>query len=243
MKTQHLTSLIAFGAILPLTALGQSSPGNPIQREAYDPRPSETRSGPPSARTPEAREAREQSQQHRDMSADTQVYGQHQQQHGAAGQIQRVSSDQLDQRLTASSIIGKKIVDRDGQDVGKVKDISLGGLGSQLGPQASAQISTPRSDIGQLDERDQSEPRVGQPGARTGTSAQGQSAQWGASAGAEGETRIFVQPDRALGVRGDLVSIPASQLRREGDNFRVDMSRDQIRSLVAQAGDRATQTR
>lgn len=189
------------------------------------------------------------------MSADTQAYGQNRQQFGAAGQIQRVSSDQLDQRLTASSLIGKKIVDRDGQDVGKVKDIGLGGLASQLSPQRSAHVSAQRSDIGQLNE---AEPRVGQatgtradtyPQSGTGMTASGtgqstgQSGQWSASADAAGETRVFVQPDRALGLRGDLVAIPASQLRREGDNFRVDMSRDQIRTLVAQGGDRATQNR
>jgi hypothetical protein len=273
MKTQHLTSLIAIGALLPLTALGQSN------REAERERQERMRNTQPSGETqtpsgagvidrrpghnsphyapgsdtsrdvPGMSDDAQYRQQQRQQQLDRQQqqqYGDQQRQHGqqhhqlgASGQIQRISSDEIDQRLTASSIIGKKIVDREGQDVGRIRDIGLGGVVPQLSQQG-AQTAAQRSEIGQ---RNQAQTRAGTQAQTPGAQGSVQAGQneWSASAGGP-EPRVFVQPDRALGVRGDLVAIPAGQLRRDGDNFRIEMSRDQLRNLITES-DRVTQTR
>jgi hypothetical protein len=292
MKTQHLTSLIAIGALLPLTALGQAN--RETERERQERLRNQQQQPSGETQTPSGAGAIDRRPGHnsphyapgqgttRDgaagMSGDDSQY--RQQQHSqqqynqsprvgagasaalGASQIQRISSDEIDQRVTASSIIGKKVLDRDGQDVGRVRDIGLSSVAPQLSQQGSAQASAQRSEIGQQRGQAQTQGRAGAPAeVRTPGSQQGdtytagtgmggatgqqQSGQWGASASASGESeaRVFVQPDRALGVRGDLVAIPASQLRRDGDNFRIDMSRDQLRTLVAESPDRVTQNR
>ncbi len=281
MKTQHLTSLIAFGALLPLTALGQTNRDTDRERQerwratepsgetqtpsgagAIDRRPGHNSPhyAPGQQTTRDGAAGLGQGRDDDRQRQGQQQYGQQQRQHGqqqqigaagagmGQGQIERLSSNEVDQRLTASSIIGKRIVDREGQDVGRIRDIGLSSVVPQLSErdQQGTQARTQRTETGQRNQpqaQAQTQNRAGtgiQGGVQIG---QGDQQQWGASAGVgSGEAKVFVQPDRALGARGDMVAIPASQLRRDGDNFRIDMSRDQLRNLLADS-DRVTQTR
>ena len=220
MKTRHLTSFIAVGALLPLAAWGDDTRSQTtIQREAYDPRPSETRSGPPTPRTEETRPAATASEHSR---ATTGAFGASDNLSTPAPTtgtgIERVTPKQLEQRVTAAELIGTKVVDREGQEIGKVKDIGLASVAPQLAPAGEAR-ETSRADV---------------PASATTTSADsGLSQPWTARTD-EKEARVFVRPSRALEAGDALVAIPATQLHREGDALRVDLSREELRAIVSE---------
>jgi hypothetical protein len=223
MKTEHLTSLIAIGAILPLAAWGDDTSRYSIQREAYDPRPSETRSGPPTARVDESRDQISDTSRRADLDEPHGPHMSHTSTSSpaattaSASGIERVSEEQIEQRLTASALIGTRVVDREGQEIGKVKDIGLSAVAPQLASQESpVAVAHSRSDG---------------PGFST---SPGLSQPWSQASGEARETRVFIRPSRALGAGDSLVAIPATQLRREGDALRVDLSREELRSLVSE---------
>lgn len=301
-----MTSLIAVGALLPLAAWGQTStppdthkgglaadkPGANAREDhtSLDVNSSDARQDPasphhtPNRTNPPSRAGARLS----DSGASTGLSGS-----VSAQQIQRVSSEQLDQRVTASSLVGKKVVDREGQEIGKVKDVGLTNVAPQLASGASATGSSASTSAAAqsggglrqqgassasisdstspglrpadttVDGRDRQEDaflaeqrlrrevdRAGTAGSDKGlaASSQGdmtsqsrdrqarlsQSAQQEQQASAGGQPRILVQPERSLGLSGDLVAIPASQVHREGDTLRVDMSREELRAIVAQ---------
>lgn len=211
MKTPRTTSLLAIGALLPLAAWAGSdartqNQSTTIQREAYDPRPSETRSGPPSARESESsmqtpRESRIDHSRVDTVGTPTSA--------AVASRIEYVKTEELDHRVTASDLIGTKVVDREGQEIGKVKDIGLSGVAPQLAPQPDS-VRSGDAELrasGLSDTSPRSVP--------------------------EGEARVFVKTARALDSDGALVAIPATQLHREGNVLRVDISREELRSIVA----------
>lgn len=294
MKTHKLSSLIAFGALLPLSAWGQSSdeqtsdsmsdkPGA-AARDTHTPSGAGSIEKRPGHNSPHYNSPaeRQRSEMKTHSTPDGAMPNSGITSGASAQQIQRISSDQLDQRVTAGSLLGKKVVDREGQEIGKVKDIGLGGVVPQLGQPgdqrdfASSRSGTIRSQSGtatgmetspglqasrpdmrerpgdpylEAQRRQREVDRAGTAGADRDMAA-GQSGQrprqWSQNQtvrqpDASGEARIFVQPDRALGARGDLVAIPASQVHREGDQLRVDLSRDELRLLIAQqASERVT---
>ena len=215
MKTRHFTSFIAVGALLPLATWGDDTrTSSSIQREAYDPRPSETRSGPPTPRTEE--ETLPSATASEGSRATTQTMTAPDTPTQATGTgIERVSREQVEQRVTASNLIGTKVIDREGQEVGKVKDIGLASVAPQLAPSA--------------DTRDM--PQAGTPGIAASSRSTEPSTQTD-----EKETRVFVRPARALEAGDALVAIPATQLHREGDVLRVDLSREELRALVSDRG-------
>jgi hypothetical protein len=194
--------------------------------------------------------------------------------------------------------MGKKVVDREGQEIGKVKDVGLAAVVPQLAAPSTASSSSMSSSTGQSDSgasRQQGASRVsipestnpgprpispvsdgrgrqedpylaeqrlrrevdraGTPGSDIGMEASSdasqatdtttrassamqpiqssQTEQMRRQAASGGETRILVQPERSLGLSGDLVAIPASQIHREGDTLRVDMLREELRAIVA----------
>ena len=214
MKTLQTTSLIAIGALLPLAAWGDDTRTQySLQREAYDPRPSETRSGPPATRAEETRERIGESErtEMRDSTASPAPVA------ATAGTgIERVSEEQVERRVTASELIGAKVIDREGREIGKVKDVGLGAAAPQLASQAEPQApeQTRRAAATRSTDPDSG---LSQPWTQTD----------------EKEARVFVRPARALGAGDSLVAIPAAQLHREGDALRVDISREELRAIVA----------
>lgn len=229
MKTEHLISLIAVGTILPLAAWGDDTTRYSIQREAYDPRPSETRSGPPTARMNDTHDRTADPSRRSDLDEPHSPHTSPHMAHtssaasGAAAVstagIERLDEDQMEQRLTASELIGTRVVDRDGREIGKVKDIGLTALAPQLAPQEKdgrVAVAHSRSD-------------------GTGASStSGLSQPWSQASGDAKEARVFIRPSRSLDAGDALVAIPAAQLRREGDSLRVDLSRDELKSLVGE---------
>ena len=220
MKTQPILSLIAVGALLPLAAWGDDArTQNTIQREAYDPRPSETRSGPPTSRMTESTELRSRQETRETAepihsSATTPALTES----GAVGAgIERLSQEQVEHRLTASELIGTKVVDREGQEIGKVKDIGLTTVAPQLAAETETRTIARNS-----------------PDSAPSAPSSGLSQPWTQSGGATKEARVLVRPSRALGAGDALVAIPATQLHREGDALRIDLSREELRSLVGE---------
>lgn len=135
---------------------------------------------------------------------------------GGVASIQRVKQDDLENRLTAESVIGKDVVDRDGNKIGTIKDI---GLASVL--PSSLQDATNRTAMS---------------GSSTAPRTSGTSASTGSSMDAsQGEAKVYISVGGFLGMGDDLVAVPASQLRRDStdrDNFRLDVTQDQIKSIA-----------
>lgn len=232
MNALKKSSLIAVGSLLPLAAWGDDSGAKTsIQREAYDPRPSETRSGPPTARADDGRATsgmdrmdHSRTDMNRDMNRTHTTTGSG---HGLGAGIERVPSDQLEHRVTASDLIGTKVVDREGREIGKVKDIGLSAVAPQLAGQNSALASTSAQSS-----RDTEAGATARTGSTDRDASSGLSQPWTRSG--ERETRVFVRPDRALEAGDALVAIPATQLHREGDALRVDLTREELRSVVSE---------
>ncbi|HWL14597.1 MAG TPA: PRC-barrel domain-containing protein [Opitutus sp.] len=134
---------------------------------------------------------------------------------GGVASIQRVKQDDLENRLTAESVIGKDVVDRDGNKIGTIKDI---GLASVL--PSSLQDATNRTAMS---------------GSSTAPRTSGTSASTGSSMASQGEAKVYISVGGFLGMGDDLVAVPASQLRRDStdrDNFRLDVTQDQIKSIA-----------
>ncbi len=192
MKIRTLPSLIALGCLLPLS-LAAAQPDNRFGGSA------DREIGPPSKKTRptaggESAEGRmQETHGSHEYAPDTQSRSQAPLTSLQAGQVQRIPERELERRVTASSLIGKRVVDREGQDLGKVRDIGLTSLLPHLSP---AQDSDGPTHAGPA------------------------------------EARIFIRATRALNTDGDLVAIPASQLQREGETLRLDMSQNELRSLM-----------
>ncbi len=136
---------------------------------------------------------------------------QHASTHSSSASIKRVSQDQLKDRVTAESLKGKKVVDRNGQKVGKVKDVGLSDALS--GGQSTASIgSSQSSGIGQ------SSTTV------SGLPSQSQS----------GSVNILVELDDAVGEGSELASIPASSLEfdRQNDQLKLDMGSQELAAVL-----------
>lgn len=117
--------------------------------------------------------------------------------------IQRVSESQLDGKVTADRLKGKKVVGRDGQKVGEVKHVGL----SQA--------------IGQSN---QDRPDVGRSSMSTASSANADYAS--RSTSGSGKAMLYIEVDNDVSDTGDdLVSIPVSDAQ-------FDQSRDEVKLQV-----------
>lgn len=232
MNLRSLTSAIAVSSILPLIAWsqssGQTSGSRSDQQRSNASSSSQQSAGAtrdrapapdPSAATPSTPASAE---PWSTSAASTTIT--------AVGGIQRITPDQMKQRVTASSLVGKEIVDRDGKTLGTIKEIGLTGvlplhLQSTADPQADKR--TPASGIRAPEDRDavttraESNPLSGanpmQPG---GTQ----------------EVNVFVAVSGEMGTEEDLVVIPASQLwRDEGnkDRYRIALSEVELKTLAS----------
>lgn len=131
--------------------------------------------------------------------------------------IERITKDQLKSRLTAKDLIGKKVVDSDGKDVGEIKDIGLASVlpddmkksSQNQGGQNNA-IARAANEVGQLATRSTK------------------------------DVNVFVSVGGFMGIGDDLVPIPAQQLKRDGDKFKVDMTRDHLKEIAKKKSDTRT---
>ena len=113
-----------------------------------------------------------------------------------------IKKDKLDQKLTAENVIGKKVVDREGQTVGKVKDIGLGAALQEASGSTYASSSTSATTT---------------PGTTSSTpsSTTGAGAMTGRPSGMQSQqVNLYVELDNDLGLEGDdLAAIPASSVQ------------------------------
>lgn len=136
MKILTLPSFVAAGALLPLALVAaplETHRGSASDREI----------GPPSKKTwptaggqstqdgsqdPGRIQGRPQGSSYQSPAASASMQ---------SGQVQRIPERELEQRVTASSLMGKRVVDREGQEIGKVKDIGLTAVLPHLRPEAT----------------------------------------------------------------------------------------------------------
>lgn len=257
MKTRKLTSVIAIGSILPLAAWGQSSgssQGTTSQGSGTTTdstwRQGDTapRAGSSSAGQAGSTSSGSQIDTTRSGTAGGwDRSGTSTASVGAQGQLQRVSQDQLDQRLTANSLIGKKIVDRDGNDVGTVKDIGLAAVLPQHLNETGAATASSSTDMNRSTTTGTS--TTGTSGSSiAGTGSVGSSSEYSnpsMQSGSARDVNVYVEVGGFLGMGGDLVAIPASQLQRdasEDDQFKVNLSQDDIQQVAQRSSDEDTAT-
>jgi hypothetical protein len=261
MKTPPLILSLALASLLPVTAWAEAPATGPADRSIGPPSkdawPARSAAGDndrPGADADRSQQQRSSAEyrrqedqrlrQSRQSSEDTFTSLDASPQSAGSGQIQRVSSSDTERRVTATSLIGKKVLDREGQEIGKVKDVGITSAASHLRDPKMAGASTgtrmsrtdgqdpsQSTDPGRVNETRSLNPDRSGDGGLASTRSPG-AAQSSASQ-ANREPRLLIQAGRSLQTEGDLVSIPASQVSREGDDLRVDMSRDELRALVS----------
>lgn len=134
----------------------------------------------------------------------------HTENHASATQghdVKRVSADKLKDKITAERLKGKKVVDRDGQKIGKVKHVGLS--------QALRDSDTDRSNTGSMNI---SVAGIG-------------------SASAGSQVNLYIELDDAVGVDGnDLASIPASNVRfdKDSDELKLQIGRQEFANQLRQ---------
>lgn len=152
-------------------------------------------------------------------------------------QIKLVSEDKLkEEKMTADNLMGKKILDRDGETVGTVKDIGLGttmhgAKGSYSSTQSYSGSSSATSGA------DSSRTRPSDVPSRTGTTTAGTMSD--VSAYQNAQPILYVKLDGKLDIKGDhLAAIPASQVRFESDKkaLTMQLARSELASQLKAGG-------
>lgn len=143
------------------------------------------------------------------------------------GGIHRLSPDELKHRVTASSLIGKEIVDRDGQTVGTIKDVGL----TQVLP---LHLQSTTDEVSNATMR---APGVTPPDATKTTRAESNpmAGTNPMQPGGTQEVHLLVQVRGELGKEEDLLVIPASQVWQVEDTsqrYRLAMSNAELRNAA-----------
>jgi hypothetical protein len=242
MKTRHLVTFLAISAALPLAGWSQSStsgsssgstgansnsgtwnnnntndanPNAPGSSSSGSDRMNSTNSG---TYTPSTSGASS-------YNMDSGYTG------NSTADIRRVSEDRLDSRLTAKSLIGQKVVDQSGKEIGRVKDIGLSGVLPQDLQKSSADN---RSGMGSSSSGSGSDLSSSSGSmSATGSSSGMGSGMTSAGLSSSRNVPVYVSVGGFLGAGSELVSIPANKLSRDGDNLKVQMSESQIKSLTS----------
>ena len=150
---------------------------------------------------------------------------------GASAQVQRLAEHAARDQFTARDLLGKDVVDRDGEKLGQVIDIELGAgfpaaLASALGQSRSAPEprSSPRP-------RDAATPANSTPVDRATTADQ------------PTEAAVIIQAGSILGIGGELMRAPASLLRLDEENDRLvlEVRKSELDSMLT-AGSATTGT-
>lgn len=143
--------------------------------------------------------------------------------------FKRIKEDKLkDEKRTAEHLMGKKIVDREGQTIGEIKDI---GLSSVLHDDSSSQVAgtTGTSGTSSSSTSPSASATIGA-GAMTGRAAMGMMGQE--------QVQLYVKLDNAVGLKGDdLAVIPASSLRYDSSKqeLKLQISRSEFASKLKQS--------
>lgn len=143
--------------------------------------------------------------------------------------FKRIKEDKLkDEKRTAEHLIGKKIVDRDGQKIGEIKDI---GLSSVLQDDSSSHVAGTTGTTG-TSSTSSTSPSASAPvgaGAMTGRVSMGMGHE---------QVQLYVELDDDVGVDGDdLAVIPASSVRYDSSKqeLKLQISRSELASKLKQS--------
>lgn len=135
--------------------------------------------------------------------------------------FKRITENKLkEEKRTAGNLKGKKIVDRDGQKIGEIKDI---GLSSVLHDASSSQVAATTGSS------PSASATIGA-GGMTGRSTMGMMGQE--------QVQLYVELDDAVGLEGDdLAVIPASSLRYDSkkQELKLEISRSEFASKLKQS--------
>ncbi len=135
--------------------------------------------------------------------------------------FKRITEDKLKaEKRTAEHLMGKKIVDRDGQTIGKIKDV---GLSSVLHDASSSQVAATTGSS------PSASATIGA-GGMTGRSTTGMMGQE--------QVQLYVELDDAVGLKGDdLAVIPASSLQYDSQKqeLKLQISRSEFASKLKQS--------
>jgi hypothetical protein len=244
MKTRHLVTFLAISAALPLAGWSQSStPGtssgssssnsnsngnstwnNNNANNANPNAPGSSSSGSDRMNSTNSGTYTPSTSGASSYNTDTGYTG------SSTADIRRVSQDRLDSRLTAKSLIGQKVVDQSGKEIGRVKDIGLSGVLPQDLQKSSADN---RSGMGSSPSGSSSDLSSSGSMSATGSSSGMGSDMASAGLSSSRNVPVYVSVGGFLGAGSELVSIPANKLSRDGDNLKVQMSESQIKSLTS----------
>jgi len=150
--------------------------------------------------------------------------------------FKRINEDKLkDEKRTAEHLIGKKIVDRDGQTIGEIKDI---GLSSVLQDDSSSQVAGTTGTTGTTGTSSTSTSSTSpSASASVGAGAMTGRASMGMGMGQE-KVQLYVELDDDVGVEGDdLAVIPASSVRYDSSKqeLKLQISRSELASKLKQS--------
>ncbi len=218
-----LKGTVIAALLLPLTALAQPDQHRPPgSATSVEPKPGQSQSNTLSTPT--------------DRSQQAPQYGVSVTATDSPG-LQRVSEKELKQQLTADRLIGKKVKDRSGETIGKVKDIGLGeAVGSAAGARYSATTtpgrSTSSASIGDARTRSTA---GSTPSASTSTTTSAT----GNTHAAMGEVKVFIEVDDADAI----VAVRASELRfdEQKDEVTLQRSKQEITQFAERKYDRPSE--
>jgi len=141
-----------------------------------------------------------------------------------------------DKKLTAENLLGKKIVDRDGQEIGTVKDIGFGSAMQESRRPSFQTYSTTGSANGGTgsDSRRNVDPNSSSGSASTRTDSMSERHAYSSD-----QPILYVKLDGKVDIKGnDLAAIPVSHVRFDHDKeqFMLQVARSELTSQLKQNG-------
>jgi hypothetical protein len=236
MKTPKIRSALVISALLiPVAAWGQTSgtTGSQTGQSSQSQRNQQTQPAqqPSQSSSDQWRQTDQQQRQHSSTSGSSAATGTGSMAGTASmgmGEIKRVERAELDNRLTASDLIGKDVIGSDGEKIGTVKDLSLAAVlpssFEERGRAAASADSRPTT-------------RASSPTTSASSATSTSSLSGASTSDSSNDVIVYVAVGGVMGVGGDLVSVPASQLRFDAqtEQLRMDRSSTEI-TTIAQAG-------
>jgi hypothetical protein len=145
-----------------------------------------------------------------------------------------IKEDILDKKLTAENVIGKKVVDRDGKTVGKVKDIGLQAAFQETSGSTYASSTTSGSSSSTTSRSIPSSTTTSPTPSSTGAGAM-----TGRPSGMQSQqVSLYVELDNDLGLEGDdLAAIPASSVQFDSTKkeLRLQIASSELKSKLQQS--------
>lgn len=161
----------------------------------------------------------------------------------ASGDIRRINQEQLQSRVTATDVIGKNVVGRNGDKIGDIKDV---GFGTAL-PENFRQVTHKQQQKQQQKQQSTQAQAARTTGVESSTTAAttagtGSSATRSSTSGMmsssssamERELMVYISVGGFMGLGEDLVAVPASQLQydQQNDRFTIDRTAEDITRLA-----------